>query len=250
LAIQTRKALGNENEPFASVREAMWRLGIATFLVEFASESIDGCMWRPRGSAPCAAINVLARQGLVTAWRMSFAHELCHALFDRPKQGRTGLIEMRTEGGDAKERRANAFAAYFIAPRSAVNRFLTEYGLRSTEKPTEQHLLALSLHFGIGVEAMAWHLVNCDRWVQDDVLRHRNLVSPPFVSADDRELRASAIEQEVPIERRGLVLDLATQALAQGKISVARWRELIGLPLMGKWRLILNQRSVEVPPEG
>jgi len=249
LAIQVRKALENENEPFVSVRDAMWRLGIATFLVEFASDSIDGGMWRHRGAAPCAAVNTLARQELVTAWRMSFAHELCHALFDRPKQGRTGIIEMRTEGGDARERRANAFAAYFIAPRSAVNRFLAELGLGSTEKPTDQHLLALSRHFGLGVEAMAWHLVNCDRWSQGEVLRHRSLVSPPFASADDRELRASPVEKQVPIERRGTVLDLATQALSQRKISVARWRELVGLPLVSNWQLLLSQRSVEVYPE-
>jgi Zn-dependent peptidase ImmA (M78 family) len=157
---------------------------------------------------------------------------------------------MRAEGGEARERRANAFAAYFLAPRAAVNQFLADRHLGPTERPTGQHLRALCLHYGIGAEAMAWHLVNCGRWEKDDVLRNRGQVAPPFASEDDRELRASPIEQQVPVERRGLVLDLATQALEQRLITVARWREMVALPRTSSWPALLSERSVELTPEG
>ncbi len=56
-------------------------------------------------------------------------------------------------------------------------------------------------------------------------------------------------EQLVPLERRGLVLDLATQALERQTISVARWREVLRLGPFGDWRLILEERHVTLDAE-
>jgi hypothetical protein len=81
----------------------------------------------------------------------------------------------------------------------------------------------------MGVEAMAYHLVNCRVWTIDDALTRRT-GSVRHSSDDDREHAApTTAEQLVPLERRGRVLDLATQALALGRISAGRWRELVGL---------------------
>ena len=97
----------------------------------------------------------------------------------------------------------------------------------------------------MGVEAMAYHLVNCRVWTIKEALK-RKTFSVPHASDDDREYAApTTAEQMVPLERRGRVLDLATQALAMGRISVGRWRELVGLGLHGEWRMLLDERHVE-----
>lgn len=231
-------------EPLSSIRSTMASLGVATFYTAFATDEIDGAMWQSRGSAPCVAVNARSRRGLLTAFRMTFAHELCHALFDRPKSGDAGRIDTRSQRSSELEQRANAFAAYFLAPRAAVRRFLGDAGISRGNVPTAQHLLALSLHFGVGVEAMAWHLVHCGYWTEDTVAGHSDLRSPHFASIDDRDLRPTDAEALVAVERRGHLLDLATQALAEGKISVARWRELLILPATSDWKLILAERHV------
>jgi hypothetical protein len=98
----------------------------------------------------------------------------------------------------------------------------------------------------MGVEAMAYHLVNCGVWSKGEALK-RKTFSVPYSSDDDREHAApTAAERGVPLDRRGRVLDLATQALAQGRISVGRWRELVGLGLNAEWQLLLAERHVEV----
>jgi len=245
LAALVRAKLGlGRVEPVASIRSAMASLGIATFYTGFASEEIDGAMWRSRDTPPCVVVNARSRRGLLTAFRMTFAHELCHALFDRPKRGDAGLVDTRTPRGSALEQRANAFAAYFLAPRNAIRRFIADSGLRHKDVPSAQSLLALSLHFGVGVEAMAWHLVHCGYWTEETVLANRDLRSPQFASADDRELRPTEAESLVPVERRGLLLDLATRAFANEQISAARLRELLSLPITSNWKLLLTERHV------
>ncbi len=245
LATKVRRAVGAGNEPISSLRAFSARLGVVAFLTDLGTDAVDGLMWRERGAAPCIAANVAARGGASTAIRMTFAHELCHALFDRPKASAAGILEQRTDDAVDREQRANAFSAYLIAPRAAVLEALARLGCSSRELPTAQHLRSLAQYFGVGVEAMAYHLVNCRVWTREEALK-RKTFSVPYASDDDREHAApTPAEQMVALERRGRVLDLATQALALGKISVGRWRELVGLGLHGEWRMLLTERHVE-----
>lgn len=246
LAAKVRRAVGAGNEPLSSLRAFSARLGVVAFLTDLGTDAVDGLMWRERGAAPCIAANVAARGGAGTAIRMTFAHELCHALFDRPRTNAAmGMLEQRTDDAVGREQRANAFAAYLLAPRTSVLEALARLGCGSGELPNAQHLRSLAQEFGMGVEAMAYHLVNCRVWTIKEALK-RKTFSVPYASDDDREHASpTTTEQIVPLERRGRVLDLATQALALGRISVGRWRELVGLGAHGEWRLLLAERHVE-----
>lgn len=246
LAAEVRTTIGAGSHPISSVRESSAQLGVASFLTDLGTGVVDGLMWRERGSAPCIAANVAARSGATTAIRMTLAHELCHALFDRPKTDADGILERRTDDASGREQRANAFAAYLLAPRAAVLDSLHRLGWNQSLPPTRQMLRSLAQYFGMGVEAMAYHLVNCQVWSKEEALRNKTF-SVPYTSDDDREhSAASPAEQRVGLERRGYVLDLATQALAAGRISVGRWRELIGLDIHSDWSLLLAERHVEV----
>jgi hypothetical protein len=144
LARRARQALANESEPIASVREAMRRLG-------------------------------------VTALRMTFAHDLCHAVFDGTRLRPFGLVEARSDR-DALEQRANAFAAHFLAPRGAVLRFLHGRGLRARYEavrtgrcePTDEHLCHATLT-----------LLEQGR-ILTDLMRGKEPRWPPFVSQKQR----------------------------------------------------------------
>lgn len=244
LAQRVRAALGNEREPIASVRGSMRRLGVWTFLTDLETEDVDGMMWRDSAGRACAAANVRARSRKLTALRMTFAHELCHALFDGAKLAHFGLVESRSDLQEAREQRANAFAAHFLAPREAVLRFLRDRGLRDGERPAAIHVRALSEYFGMGVEAFAGHLVSCGLWSKSDIYRYRHLVTRDAAGEDNAELYATPAEMRVPLERRGELLELATLALERGAISVGRWRELLGLRASDDWRAILDEHRV------
>ena len=244
LARRARHALENESEPIASVRDAMRRLGVSTFLTDFATENVDGMMWRDEAGHACAAANIRARGGKLTALRMTFAHDLCHAVFDGTKLRPFGLVEARSDR-DALEQRANAFAAHFLAPRGAVLRFLHDRGLREREKPSAMHLRALSEHFGMGVEAMAGHLVSCNLWSKPDILRHRALVTRDARGEDNAELYPTPAEGLIPLERRGDILELASLALNRGAITVGRWRELLEVSSFEGWRALLDEQQVD-----
>lgn len=244
LAIETRKALANPCEPIISVRESMRRLGIATVLAQLGCEEVDGMSWRDADGSAFAVANVEARSSGVTALRMTFAHELCHLLFDGTAGRAFGIVEQRTDHGEALEKRANAFAAHFLAPRDAIARFLRERGLRDGQKPTAQHLLALSEHFLIGVEAAAWQLVNTHYWSKDDVYRHKHLATRIPHGEDDAEVLPTDAERIVPLERRGEILELATLALESDRISIGRWREFVGVSANADWSRLLSEREV------
>ena len=249
LAKEVRLKLDNPIAPLASVRDVLAQLGVVTFFTQFPDEEVDGAMLRFKDASPCVVVAASSsRVGLTTAIRMTLAHELCHALYDRPKAGATGRVDRRSGSGGSKlDRRASAFAAHLLAPREGVQRFLSDGGVQG--KPSEQVLLGLSRHFGLGVQAMAFHLVHLRLWEEDDVRRHEGLRSAPFRSTDDRELESTAAEGRIPLERRGVLLDLATEALAAGQISLGRWQELLRITSEGDTKALLEERHVSVSRE-
>ena len=242
LAERVRRALGRGRSAIASVRQAMRRLGIPTFLTDLGSEVVDGLTWRDDAGRACVAANASARGGKLTALRMTFAHELCHALFDGKKLAAFGVIEQRPERAEGIEQRANAFAAHLLAPRGAVLRFLRERGLREGEKPSPVHVRALSEHFAMGTSAVAGHLVSCGVWDKRDMGHYAWLFARDAVGEDNAELHPSDAESIVPIERRGDVLELASMALERGVITVGRWREVLGLRADSEWRRLLDEQ--------
>lgn len=248
LARQVRQALQNPRDPVISVRAALRRFGVSTFLTSFGTSAVDGFSWR-HDDERVAAANAEARGGKITALRMTFAHELCHVLFDGTQRQPFGVVEQRHNQAEGLEQRANAFAAYFLAPRESVFSFLRERGLPDGAKPTSSDLRALARHFMVGVEAMAWHLVNCRLWELPDVSQHRHLFTGDARGEDNAELFATPGEDIVAYERRGEVLDLATTALERGVITVGRWREVLGLSIHDDWRRLLGERQVEVELE-
>lgn len=250
LAGRVREVLGAGIEPIASVREVLERLGFPTFLTSLGTSDVDGLSWRDPDGRGYAAANVDARQGHLTAMRMTFAHELCHLLFDGTAGQPFGAVDRRDdERHEGLEQRANAFGAHFLAPRAAVADLLRRRGLDPARKPTAQHLLAVSETFGLGVEATAWHFVSCRLWTREDVSAHEHLRTRTRSGEDTRELAPTDAERIVPLERRGTLLDLSLAAVEAGLISAARWRELAGVSGLDDWRALWAEREVEADAE-
>lgn len=246
LAALVRQTLGLGKTPISSVRRVMADLGIFSCLVAWEdSLQVDAVILKARAEAPMVALNVRARSGKPTAVRIAAAHELCHALFDWQQAAAQALLDGRDTVVEEQEQRANAFAAHFLAPKPEVLRQLRLRAISTPSDVTAQTLRELSIYFGMGVEALASHLVSCGVWPETEIHRHRGLHSPAMSVADTREyVSASEGESAVALELRAAVLDLACEALSRRVISIGRFREVLDLWNDASLLVLLAERGL------
>ncbi len=163
LAQRVRDRLGLGDGPIPSMKALLRGLGVALFFADpdTLDPSVDAaCMQNPR---PAILVNVLAGGDKWWRTRMSLAHELAHLCFDSDVLGarRRLFLFSPTERAarsswhlierfEALEQRANAFAAYFHAPPSAVRALVSP-----SEAASPAALHRLARHFGIGHETAA-----------------------------------------------------------------------------------------------
>lgn len=241
LAESVRARLGRGDEPIASMLALM--RGDVGAEVHFSAS-----LWsRVEGASVFAgatrAVLINVRDGRGGMWwrtRTTLAHELCHLLFDVAvfRGNRATLIfspsaERRAAGeGYAPrfaarhdvfrrvEQRANAFAAYFLAPRGGVQQL---FGGREPPQ-TPASVFAVASRFGVSPVTAANHLTNLYGWSfehRGDLLTWVDEVanewSPPLEHPD-----LIADVPPVDPELRGLV----AEAVARGVLPAAmgaRW---------------------------
>jgi Zn-dependent peptidase ImmA (M78 family)/transcriptional regulator with XRE-family HTH domain len=194
------------------------RLGILVTRHVFADASVSGAAVR---AGAARAIVIANRPMRETALRFTLAHELAHHLMD------LGEEDARADQGELEQRdvvfertplekRANAFAAMFLAPAEGVKELLGapagNAGLELARRMAEQ----VSLHFGLGITASIRHLNDLgyyDESAADFLVGH---AEGPTVSGFEEEPRFDGLERRVFF------------ALEREDISMGRARELIG----------------------
>lgn len=232
LAARARELLGLGEAPIASMRKLLEvRLGVSLFFVtpEELSPTIDAaCVSFPR---PAILVNVVAGGEKWWRTRMSLAHELAHLLLDRdvlhaPRRlfllspaERAPQAWRLTEHFEAMERRASAFAAYFLAPPAAVRALV-----RPEEAATARALRAVARHFMVGQETAANVLTNVFRLPELERARLLNL-EPGLDLPRDHDDR---------VPRGGLrnkrFVARVMRAYAGGKIDGVRARRWLKIP--------------------
>lgn len=220
-ALRARAMLPERPGPLRDlVRLVEARFDILVVSTPFDSPEVLGAACRS-GDARLVAVNrMLPRESRL---RFVVAHELGHQLMDLSEQGTLSdrgnpESERFSLENPPTERRANAFAAMFLAPRDGVAQLLGAptpggVGLEAARA------LALRLreHFGIGFAAAAWHLLNLGYIRASNTVDALLCESPP--------LEAGGFEN--PTRHDGLDRRLFA-ARERGLITAARERELAG----------------------
>ncbi|MDI1434263.1 XRE family transcriptional regulator [Polyangium sorediatum] len=204
---------------------------------------IDGAS--ARGPTPAILVNLVGGAELFWRTRMTLAHELCHLVFDRNvlSTGRPRgfvLFSPRPPAGDEEgtrrrsyrrfqlfddfesiERRASAFAAYFLAPPEGVRQLVGR-----TDATSEEAIVAVSHHYGVGRETAINVLKNVYRLPPDArrVMLTRRYTPP--TPSDHPDVHRGAIGL-----RAGALQDLVLRALARGAIDSVTARDYLGLGL-------------------
>lgn len=243
LARSVRELLGLGLEPIPSMIELVeGRLGVDVLWVtpEDLDRTIDGASTRCPG--PAILVNLVGGAELWWRTRMTLAHELCHLIFDRSffsgnrRRGflvfspdlRSGAPRSRgrprwyySDEFEAIEQRANAFAAYFLAPPEGVRELVAKM-----DPTSDEAIRAVSERYGVGRETAINVLTNTHRLPAETRLSMVLRPHPGPLPAEHPDRYSST-----PGLRGGMLQDLALRALARGRLDRVQARDYLRLQL-------------------
>jgi transcriptional regulator with XRE-family HTH domain/Zn-dependent peptidase ImmA (M78 family) len=176
LADQTRSRLELGEAPVPSMLELLetrLRVPILWSTPDEVDPNIDGASTRE--PMPAILVNLVGGRDCWWRTRMTLAHELCHLLFDalpdtqhrrmvifsphpdpsRHGAGRSHRLYALPDTLERMERRANAFAAHFLAPGRVIRTLVSR-----SDATSEKAITLLCQHFGIGRLAAINQLTN------------------------------------------------------------------------------------------
>lgn len=229
LADEARRRLGLNGDPIGGLRRfAEEQAGV--FIGQMARlDRYDCASSVPRNTPPCVFVEQISapRTDEMLRGRFAVAHELGHLLADR--HAAPGWV-CSTTGHDRAdiEKRANAFAAYFLAPRHAVLALVPN--LPTIESPAFSEAAQLvRARFGLLPVAAGEHLRNCHgEHVLGGLpsavrqrLAHQLADQPTDVHEDDDES-----SQDLPL-RQGRYRVLVDRLTGAGVIDAERATSLL-----------------------
>ena len=247
VAVSERQRLGLESGPLPDVASILESQGVRTALVKFP-DSVSGLALMDRRSGFLVAANgshpVLRR-------RFSFAHEYAHILFDRRAEG---LVSHADARDDLREVRANAFAAAFLMPDTAVRSFVAGLAkgrssrmqavvydgddalpVAARSRPDSQRLhlhdiVLLAHHFVVSCPAILYRLKSLGLVTEDE----RSAMADQHDSGISRELGqlfglATPSETGERNQFQGRFVNLALEAYRREAITRRKLEELVGL---------------------
>lgn len=239
LAVDVRRQLDLGDGPIASmidVIEHRLNVPIVWSTPDDADANIDGASTIE--PIPAVLVNLVGGRERWWRTRMTLAHELCHLLFDALSEGDRHRMVMfsphrdgsRTAGRNRSyplpdmlermERRANAFAAYFLAPGKAIRRLVPH-----SDATSEHSVTLLCQQFAIGRVTAINQLHHV--WSLSKQERARMLDR-----AGEQALPNEHPDADVPGGRAPRCATLVTwvdDALAHGWISRVRAHDYLGI---------------------
>lgn len=247
-ADELRSRLDLNGHPIGGMRPLAASNGIFVGVAALSDGPVDAAASLPRNVPPCMFVNDAPHEEGHLRGRFAMAHELCHLLLDRSRTGHNTWV-CQTAARDREraitldmERRANAFAAYLLAPRDAVRKHLDDGPLPPLDT-SDFVLKALSLreHFGLTATAAAEHLVNCHHEpgiepgrerLSDEIrtrVRQACQKTPVKGFEADKEMDEEPLVPGATRMRRGRFAQLLRLWVAAGELPPERAASLLGV---------------------
>jgi Zn-dependent peptidase ImmA (M78 family) len=154
------------NQDWIDIRSIVGQLGIEVLERTLETDSIRGVALAGCGVTPTILVNSTSPFNLTeNGKRFTLAHELCHVLYDRSRARRVTHVSGPWVAPGI-ERRANAFAAYLLMPRSLVAR-----GWQHHFEASRAEFEAFASRLHVNETALIEHLYNLD--LIDELARER-----------------------------------------------------------------------------
>jgi Zn-dependent peptidase ImmA (M78 family)/DNA-binding XRE family transcriptional regulator len=236
LAAELRRLLGLDNHPVTDLPQLIeQRLGMDV-AIEPLPDGIDGLCVQMDG----AALAVANADHFPGKQRFTLAHEACHHLNG---DAQDLVVERLFTGSKSPEEiRANAFAAHFLMPPSAITDLIGQGPL------SDRAAAQIMLVFGASLQAVAWHLFNL-RKIDSNERDHLLALGPGslFSRAGFRS-EWQAAQQSRGVRRPPARLqERAIRAYTTGGIGIGPLADLFAVPDAEKLREDLAAEGIAPP---
>jgi Zn-dependent peptidase ImmA (M78 family) len=223
------------------LRDVIRRLGVLLLAHDFGPEGGDG-RYIKQGNLHVITINkAVQNQGRV---RFTIAHELGHHRM-HSEDGETVVFvddQLDLVGKDPREKEADAFAAYLLAPTKAL-----KADLEGVKDITFDTVIELMARYGLSYRALVYRLINteiinkkqADALINDSEGRIEAAVATQGIHAKDAQALLGA---EVPDSLRENSLKL----YAHGLIAFDRLSEMLRIDA-GAVTKLLEDRGITLP---
>lgn len=135
-----------------NVKSQLRKLGVDVEEIELDTDSIRGVAIAGANFSPAILVNTSSSFNKTAQGRkFTMAHEFCHILFDRTRARKLSHVSGAWTTARV-EKRANAFAAMFLASRTAVKRSFSDTSVEAVKKQAEM--------LDLGYTALVEHLFN------------------------------------------------------------------------------------------
>ena len=209
-AATLRDSLKLGSGSIADIESVLSDAGVAVLVRPLGRGGPDGIYVRR------AALSVVLLNGssYLPRFRFTGAHELGHHQYGTERALDRDVFAAAT----VEEKRANAFAAAFLVPKSGV---AVRVGYKSDISP--ERVLELANEFGVSYETMVYRLHNCG-WLRGGAQRRDELLGArAAIFTDNLRNRRAPRETALPLDfiRRSL------RAYAHQQIDIGRLAELL-----------------------
>lgn len=151
LAAYVRDSLALPNDCL-DIEGLLKRLAISTFSASLGSDLLALAIWRKNGAVVILNDDPRALGSSLNLRRSSMCHELSHVLADRGAALPLGEVLTRRDANENIEKRARAFAAELLLPRSAAAKWLRNNNARD--------IGGLARAYEVSRELAAWQIHN------------------------------------------------------------------------------------------
>ena len=191
----------------------------------FENEFESACT-APENVPPCLFVRFDSRVEAVEKARFSIAHELAHLLIDRQFTSHWVCREatVDSERSDS-EKRANAFAAYYLAPIAEVRALVAERPAIGTPDFYNSSM-RVATHFGMSSVTAGEHLLNC--FAQESRAKLSQEVRGRLRDLAN-EQPCTSFGEHAEWMYRGRYRSLLRRLVSAGNISLSQAKALLGV---------------------
>lgn len=217
-----RKKLGEDSNSPIDIFTLAQNIENLTLVYYPMGNNISGMCLKDKDDNCVIAINSLMTLG---RQRFSLAHEFYHYYYDNNMMNICSKI---VGSGEENEKKADAFAAYLLMPRTALYEKVESLKGKTNNKLNLQDIIKIEQYFKVSHQTALYQLLNCRFITKNEFEQYMNVYvrREAELMGFDSDLYRPTIDSK-QYYTYGKYLDLTKQMLDKGLISDGKYEELL-----------------------
>lgn len=221
-AERLRKQLGEDNHSPVDIFALAQGIEKLTLVYYPMGDTISGMCVKGADGRCTIALNSCMTVG---RQRFSLAHEFYHLYYD---DNMTSVCSKKVGSGSDTEKKADAFAAYFLMPRVALSEKVERLLERHDGNLNIQDIIRIEQYFGVSHQTAVYQLNNCGFITREEL---NSLLNTSVRSLAEAMGYSSDLYRPLPEEKQyctyGHYIEQAEKLLSKEIVSDGKYEELL-----------------------